>query len=194
VDSFEQLLRDVKVHFKPSFFGPKNIYVRLTDNGGLSSGWLEGGQWRASDEEPPNPVAVTPYIGAGFRQSFVFSLSDINGRDDIEKAEFLFQANRNQAGACSFVLEPRRSTVALLDDKGTSQAGELTLGANGKIQNAQCAISDPTIVADSGDSRKMRIEVEFARQFSGRRNVYARAEDKAQQSSRWCWLGSWIVP
>jgi hypothetical protein len=72
----------------------------------------------------------------------------------------------------------------------------LPLVAHGMNANpADIAISyDVLIVADSGDSRKMRIEVEFARQFSGRRNVYARAEDKAQQSSRWCWLGSWIVP
>ena len=194
MDGYDQLLRDVMVHFKPPSFGTKNIYVRVTKSTGVTSGWLQKGTWTASDEEPPDPVSVVPYLGTGFRQSFDFALSDVNGNADIANAEFLLQANREQASACMFRFDRAAGVLTLLDDKAVSAAGTLRVNTTGKIHNSQCTVSDPLLTAESNDSLMLRVNVEFAPGFAGRRNIYARAEDTARQSSRWRWLGSWIVP
>lgn len=192
-NSWDQLLRDVTISFKPAFRGPKNIYARAIDSAGASTGWKQTGTWIASDEEPPEPVAVRPYLGSGLRQNFAFDFSDINGSGDIQSAEILIQFGHEKTYACAITVDRNAGLVHLLDEK--SAAGTLSLNSPGAtIRNPQCAISDAILTTESRDALHLTMNIEFNRSFKGRRNIYARARDKAGQTSPWRWLGSWVVP
>ena len=65
-------------------------------------------------------------LESGFVESFDFALSDINGNADITNAEFLIQANREQASACMFRFDRAAGVLTLLDDKAVSTAGTCT--------------------------------------------------------------------
>ena len=190
---WEQLLRDVAIHFKPAFRGPKKIYVRAIDSIGASSGWMQAGTWTASDEEPPEPIAVKPYLGSGARQTFDFSFSDINGGDDIVSAEISIQFGRDEAGACRITFDRNAGAIQLGADTGAP--GTLRVDSQGgAVRNRQCAVSDVAVTTDSRDTIHLAMTIEFGGSFKGRRNIYARARDKAGESSPWRWLGSWVVP
>jgi hypothetical protein len=192
-DSWDQLLRDVTISFKPPFRGPKNVYARAIDSTGASTGWKQTGTWIASDEEPPEPVAVRPYLGAGLRQNFAFDFSDINGSDDIESAEILIQFGHEKTNACAITVDRNAGLVHLVDETGTT--GTLTLnGPGATVRNTQCALSDAVLTVESRDALHLTMNIEFEPSFKGRRNIYARARDKAGQPSPWRWLGSWVVP
>jgi hypothetical protein len=189
--SWDQLLRDVTISFKPAFRGSKNIYARAIDSTGASSGWKQTGTWIASDEESPEPVAVRPYLGAGLRQTFAFDFSDVNGNDDIRTAEILIQFGHEKASACAITVDRNAGLVRLMDGGAT---GILPFNTPGAIaRNPQCAITDAVITTESRDGLHVTMNIEFDRSFKGRRNIYARAQDRAGQSSPWRWLGSWVV-
>jgi len=192
---WDQLLRGVTIDFSPSFRGQKNVYVRAIDSEGASSDWKQIGTWVASDELPPEPVAVAPYLGSGSTQRFTFVLSDINGNNDIDKAEVLIQFGRTNVDACLLRMDRASNVIRLVDDAGDGFAGVLQLDRPGaSIRNRQCTVSGVTLRADSHDSIRLTATVAFANSFTGRRNIYARVEDKAGQASPLRWLGSWFVP
>jgi hypothetical protein len=149
----------------------------------------------ASDEEAPEPVVVRPYLGSGLRQNFDFSFSDINGSLDIESAEILIQFGRDKVNACAITVDRYVGLVHLLADIGSDDAGAFKINAKGgAAQNRQCKISGTRLTTESRDVLHLAMTVEFDRSFAGRRNIYARAQDKAGLSSPWRWLGSWVVP
>ncbi len=170
---------DIAVQFKSSFYGPKNIYVRTTGSNGEATPWQQVGTWIAGNEEPPQAVSVSPYLGSGTRKTFTFSFMDPNGRTDIAKIEFLLQKLTGEAGACTFHLD--RSSV-------TPAAGP-TVAVNGP-----CKVSNVQVSFTSTDSLQVRADVDFAGSNAGRRNIYATVQDRKGQSSGLVWLGSWVVP
>lgn len=191
----DQLLRTVPIAFKPSFRGQKNVYARVIDRQGASSGWRFTGTWTASDEQAPEPVAMKPYLGSGSRQTFDFEFSDINGSNDIESAEVLIQFGRDIANACSISLDRNAGLLHLIANTGASDAGTLKIDTKGdSVQNGQCAVSDAELIPESRDALHLGMTVRFDPAFAGRRNIYARVRDQAGLSSPWRWLGSWVVP
>jgi hypothetical protein len=191
---WDQLLRDVFVAFNPSFRGEKNVYVRAVDQEGANSDWKQSGTWLVTGA-PPEAVAAIPYLGSGARQRFTFVLSNVNGNKDIEKAEVLIQFARTNVGACALQMDRTAGVVRLLDDAGAGVAGTLRFNAPGaSIQNRQCAVSNVALIPDSNDSVRLIATVAFAPSFTGRRNIYARVEDRDGQASPLTWLGSWLVP
>ena len=194
-NGWDQLLRDVTIRFKPAFSGPKNIYARAIDGSGASSGWKQVGTWTASEEQAPEPIAVKPYLGSGSRQRFDFAFSDINGNGDIQTAEVLIQFGRDEANACAISLDRNAALIRLPGAPGDAEARTLRVGSQGAaVRNGQCKVSDAVVTTESRDALHLTINVEFDRSFKGRRNIYARAQDKAGQRSSWKWLGSWVFP
>jgi hypothetical protein len=193
-DGWDQLLRTVTISFKRAFRGQKNVYARAIDRTGASSGWKQTGTWMASDEEAPEPVAMRPYLGSGLQQTFDSAFSDVNGSNNIESAEILIQFGRDKVKACSIRIDRNAESVHLLDDLGAGDAGTLrTNNRGGAVKNRQCRISNAQVTTESRDVLHLGMTVQFDGSFAGRRNIYARARDKAGQSSPWRWLGSWIV-
>jgi hypothetical protein len=184
---------EIPVAFKPSFFGQKNIYVRVTDDNGKTSGWKQVGTWLASDERRPDAISVIPYLGSGMQRTFTFALSDLNGSTDVTSAEFLLQFGKTSQKACSFSLDRTLGAVTLSADQGTASSGSLRLGQPGQIGNSQCTLSDAKLKLEGRDAIALSVHIKFSSSFAGRRNVYARVEDKAGQRSSMVWLGSWVV-
>lgn len=174
----------MRVTFKPVFFGEKNVYARVSTAQGVSSGWKQIGTWLANPEQAPMPISVIPYLGSGIRQTFTFIASDVNGASDIAAARILIQSDRQKQNACAFTFSLPSNTISLVGDDGKPAA---------ILQNAQCKISEPSVVAESRDSMQFQMNIEFSGSFAGRRNIYAEVEDKEHESSSWQWLGSWHV-
>ena len=185
---------EIPVSFKPSFFGPKNVYVRVTDDHNRTSGWKQVGTWLASDERQPEAVSVIPYLGSGIEKTFTFALSDLNGGADITTAEFLVQFGKTSQQACSFSLDRPSGVVKLRTDQGTVSAGTLRLGERGQVRNSQCTISGASLKLEGRDAIMFTVHIQFSSRFSGRKNVYAQVQDRAGLRSSMQWLGSWIVP
>ena len=129
---------EIPVAFKPSFFGQKNVYARVTDNDGRTSGWKHVGTWLASGERRPEAVSVVPYLGLGMERTFTFALSDLNGSTDIATAEFLVQFGKTRRQACSFTLDRSSGTIALHTDQGKERVGTLRLGEPGQAGDDNC--------------------------------------------------------
>ena len=184
----------ITAHFRPVFFGPKKIYARVTRQDANPTDWEEVGAWMASDEQPPQAISVTPYLGAGSRRTFTFSLSDPNGNSDIANASFLIQKFRSRQNACSFDFDRNLGVVTLMNDQATATAGVLHSGDRSSIANGQCRVSNLRLDSATSDSLQVRVDIEFSGGFAGRRNIYADVEDRAGLSSGSTWLGSWVVP
>ncbi len=191
---WKPLLEGVTLAFKPSFFGQKNVYVKVTDDDGQTSGWKQVGTWLANDERRPEAVSVVPYRGVGTQRTFTFALSDLNGSTDITHADFLVQFGKTYQQSCSFSLDRSSGTVTLRADQGAASSGTLRLGEPGQIGNSQCTISNANLNLEGRDAIALSVHIQFATSFSGRRNIYARAEDSAGLRSSMVWLGSWVVP
>jgi hypothetical protein len=177
IDRTIYLQLGVKVHFKPSFFGAKKIYARITGFDGNQTEWQQVGTWLASAEVAPEAVSVTPYLGSGKKQTFTFSVMDRNGGSDISRMKLVIKGFRKEEESCSIVLE-------LPIKNGPNQA----------MESSQCRISNLKIDASGRDALRIRTDVEFTANFVGRRNIYAEIEDREHQSSGLTWLGSWVVP
>ena len=184
----------ITAHFKPGFFGPKNIYARVTRQDANPTDWEKVGAWIASAEQPPQAVSVNPYLGAGSRHTFTFSLFDPNGSADIANAKFLIQKFRSREHACSFDFDRNLGVVTLMNDQATATAGALHSSDRSSIGNVQCRVSNLRIDSVSSDSLRVRVDIEFSGGFAGRRNIYADVKDRAGMSSGSTWLGSWVVP
>jgi hypothetical protein len=185
---------EIPVAFKPSFYGLKNVYAKVTDDQGRTTGWKQVGTWLASDDRPPEAVSVVPYLGSGPQRTFTFAFSDQNGGTGISGAEFLIQFDKTQRKACSFSLDRSAGVVTLRDDRGSLPVGSLRLGDPGSVGNAQCTISDVSVKPEGRDSIIFSTHIRFSSSFSGRRNIYARVVRDAAAPSSMQWLGSWVVP
>jgi len=184
---------ELPVIFKPAFFGPKNIYVRVTDNGGRTD-WKQVGTWLASADLAPVPVSVVPYLGAGSDRDFTFVLSRRSGSAEISRVEFLAQLGKARRSACSFSFERSSGLVSLQNDDATGFIGTLGIGDHKSIQNSQCAISNIRVRLDTRNGMEFTLHIRFSSSFSGRRNIFARVENRAGLNSSMEWLGSWMVP
>jgi hypothetical protein len=184
----------ITAHFKPTFFGPKKIYVRVIRPDEKPTDWEEVGTWIASALQPPQAISVTPYLGAGLRQTFTFSVFDPNGNSQIANVKFLIQRFRSRENACSFDLDRNLRGVTLTSDQPPAPAGVLHPGDKSSIANVQCRVSNLRLDSLSPDSLQVRVDIEFFAAFAGRRNIYVNVEDRAGLSSGSIWLGSWVVP
>ncbi len=167
------------VQFKPGFFGPKNIYVRTTDNEGRTSDWEQQGTWTAGAEVPPQAISVSPYIGSGSRRRFTFSVMDQNGSSDIARVEVQVQKLKSAEDGCSFALK---------------HSGTGPFSAQPVSNTGPCKISIVRVEPEGRDALRIRADFEFPDTMAGLGNIYAEVEDHEHQSSGRVWLGSWTIP
>jgi hypothetical protein len=103
------------------------------------------------------------------------------------------QFDREKSNACWFVFNPRAQSLALMNDAGQTPVASLHVGGNGTASNSQCAIRNLKIVEQAGRALRVSLDIQFAKTFAGRRNLYARAKDPWNGDPAWQWLGSWDV-
>jgi hypothetical protein len=155
----------------------------------------------STTDDPPNwrsgggavAVSAKPFLGSGSAQTFEFALADRKGIQDLSQSEFLIQSDRTRKGGCLFLLDHSKNELVLFDDAAGAPVGRLKANESASLQNSQCTVSNPIVLTESPESILLQVHVEFSARFSGRRNIYGRGQDVTSRSSRWQWLGSWIV-
>jgi len=183
----------VALAFKPAFSGTKNIYMDGVNNTNTLSGWQAKGAWTVA-AAPPVDVSVAPVSGSGGTQSFSFVYSDPYGYTDIYYVEVLFQTQPLAQNACYVQYVPTTNSIALVADSGSGYAGSAQLGIAGTLSNSQCILdAGASFKSSSGNSLTLTLALTFKPLFSGPKNVYMEAYNKAFVSSGWQSNGSWTV-
>jgi hypothetical protein len=185
----------VPIVFSPGFAGTRNIYVSVTDSGGLSSGWVTAGTWNPSGATPAAPTvgAMTPAAGAGSAQTFSIPVSDANGNADIAGLVLIVNSAINGQNACFLSYSRAANAIYLFRDSDNSWQ-PLSLGASGSVSNSNCSISGAALsVTASGNTLKLQLPMTFQPTFAGAKNFYVSASDAGNLSSGWVVAGTWTV-
>lgn len=145
--------------------GPRQLYLRATDSGGSTTGWVRSADWNPL---PPLPASVTatPVSTREPMPTFVFTGSDPNGYSDIEQIEFLISpATDSTQIVCRGAYDRAQDSIAVYS--GDCRA---------KIVDVQAAGTDMTV------SVLITPRGGFA---TGTYHVYARAGGEWQRVSVW---------
>ncbi len=181
----------LQVAFKAAFAGSKNIYMYVSDMGGLNTGWMKAGAWNVVSANSPPSVSVSPASGSGTSQTLTFTFSDPNGYTDLNSEAVMINSALNGANACFFYYSG--TTVGLTDDTCT-QWSSMSIGSTATLQNSQCSITGTgSSVTQSGTSVVLALPVTFKSAFAGLKTVYMTASDTGGLSTGWKPVGTWNV-
>jgi hypothetical protein len=187
----------IAVSFATSFSGSKNSYGITVDSLGTNSGWTSSGTWivPGTANAPPSISGMSPAEASGASQTFTFSATDPNGAPDITTMLLLINGSLNGVQACEIYYNVLGNAVYLLNDTGTAWLGPSAIGTGPQLQNTQCTISPGSGSRSSnGNSISLTIPVTSKAGFSGARNVYVLAADRAGLNSGWNAAGTWWIP
>ncbi|HWQ57038.1 MAG TPA: fibronectin type III domain-containing protein [Bryobacteraceae bacterium] len=151
-----------------------------------------------STNQGPQLGPVSPASGSGASQVFTFSFTDPNGRADITDTYAMINASyTNGTNTCWFHYNLANNTLQLsYDDTPTTLTWQppVPLGSGAAQQNSQCGI-DPAgaRIAGSGDTLTVSVPVTFMPAWSGLKNIYVYARDKAGVSAGYTVAASWTV-
>jgi len=192
------LTLNVAVTFKPSYEGPKNIYVRATSEQGVATDWQQAGSWTIPSHGPGarvSAVDVTPDAGSGSTQTFTARFIDILGTSDLSIVYFkIGSAPRGALNSCMVRYKPQSGQISLRDDAGAWLAG-IAAESVGLLQNSQCTMSvEAGAVAISGNALTLTVTIGFKPTYGGSKNVYLQAITVDGYMTDWEQRGSWIVP
>lgn len=70
----------------PSSQAKLDIYAQATDRDGADTGWQPIGGWNFEANQAPKALTVAPARAGGYQQTFLITLADANGHDDIAAA------------------------------------------------------------------------------------------------------------
>jgi uncharacterized membrane protein len=196
VVSGNTLTLNLATTFKPSFAGPKNIYMYAASAGGANSGWQTRGTWTA----PGGTVVVTadsvsPNGGTGSSQTFALQYTDTAGATDLTTAWVWISTSfgSSAAGSCLVYYDRAANVLSLLNDQGTAWA-PAAVGGSGVLQNSQCAMAlSGTTAVLSGNTLTLNLSVTFAPGFMGTKQIYMYAVNAGGTTSGWQTRGSWTV-
>jgi hypothetical protein len=183
------------VTFQTSFTGAKSFQMLVTDSTGLQSGWQTLGSWTPCPNLVPRADSVTPSSGTGFTATLQYSATDGNGAQDFHYFLGVINSSLYASPTCYFQYDPNSNKLWLANDQVTGWPGPITLGGTGTLENSQCTIDAAgSSLSVSGNTITFSLKITFNSSYSGARNVYLLAQDKAGANSGWVALGSWTVP
>jgi RHS repeat-associated protein len=146
------------------------------------------------------PVSVSPGVGSGLTQTFVFTFQDPNGYSDLTVLDVLINNYLDGVGACYFAWVPAGASagyVYLVDDAGDGgyvSGSPMYVPTSNSLTNSQCTISGPgSSVTASGNTLTLTLAITFKAAFAGNRIFYMAARSNTQNSG-WQALGTWNVP
>lgn len=189
---------NVAVTFKPSYAGPKKIYLYAESEGGDFTGWQQRGSWTIPSSGPGAIVRIgelTPSTGSGSAQMFAARVIDTLGAGDLSIVYLKIGASPNGAtNTCMIRYSPASATVSLRDDAGAWMPG-MPVTAAAQQQNSQCSVSvDPASVTVSGDALTLAVTVSFQPAYQGSKNIYLFAWTVGGYVTDWQQRGTWIAP
>lgn len=166
--------------FQPSFSGSKTIYVQAADKSGLSSSWVQSGNFTAAATGPnhaPLAAFMTPTSAIGSRQQFTLAFADANGASDINSAQILMNSYPFIQQGCYLLLYKPGNLVYLADDTGSNFA-PVRLGASETARNSQCTLYGATSsVTSSGNLVLLTLDLSFTMAFESLRYFWANVTD-----------------
>ncbi len=178
--------------------GTRNLYVWVTDNGGLGTGWVQASAWTlgAGVAQAPSLAAATPSTSSQLAQTFLLTGRDGNGATDISRIYFLVNGDTSvPQGSCHGFYDRGLNAIYLYNDALNALLGPLTPGVAGTIQNGQCAISGSTSSVSIGGT-DLALGLGITRQGSystGARNVYAWLVDQGGLGTGWVQASTWTI-
>jgi thermolysin len=183
----------LNITFSGSFTGLKQIYMMAKSAGGVSTGWIQRGTWMTNAPAGPFPVSVTPGVGLGTPQAFLFQYTDSSGAANLTAVKLRFGASNVNPGTCTARYRPRAAGVIdLLDDAGTAWITGTLGGA--PISNSQCTLNLAGSAATaSGNDLTVLLNISFSASFVGDKTIFMLAKN-ASQKSGWLTRGTWTVP
>jgi hypothetical protein len=85
--------------------------------------------------------------------------------------------------------------ILLIQDSGSGYVGSASLGTPGTLQNSQCILdTEASTTSKSGNNLTVNLAISFKAGFTGTKNIYMSARDKASQNSGWQNRGGWNIP
>jgi trimeric autotransporter adhesin len=193
--SGNNLTVNLAISFKAGFTGTKNIYMSARDKTSQNSGWQNRGTWSVASQQAPLAVSVTPSSGSGISQTFQFTYSDPNGYADIALVQMVINSPLSYVGSCSTYYYQATNTILLIQDSGSGYVGSAGLGTPGTLQNSQCVVdTGASTTSKSGNNLTVNLAISFKAGFTGTKNIYMSARDKASQNSGWQNRGTWNIP
>lgn len=180
--------------FTDSFMGVKQTYVSVTDASGLTSGAVHTGTWTPPGQSlPPAVTSMNPTAGKGISQIFTASVFDSNGASDIAEVFFLVNSTLNGYHGCFNSYNPDSNSFSLYRDSDGSWLS-IKPGSASLVSNPNCALSGTGLSGVSqGNLVTIALPLTFFPGFSGTKNIYVIALDKAGVASGWATMGSWDV-
>lgn len=185
----------------------KTIYALPVSAAGQSpaGGLASVGSWTVPQSvapEPPSVGVLAPSSGQGASQTFVLTVSDPAGANDLASVQILFGSSAALANACSVTYSAQQNTLSLANDAGTSVSGSVTPGQANAVSNSQCTLKGTgSSVALSGNTLTMTVNLQFSGAFaslggSATKNVYANPLNAAGQgpAGGFATVGTWTVP
>ncbi|MFN0100535.1 MAG: BACON domain-containing protein, partial [Bryobacteraceae bacterium] len=171
------------------------VYLIVSDNTGLNSGWSQIAQWGGPPLAPtvvvPNPV--TALAGSSAVLSLV--ARDANGHTDINRMYFqVYTSTAIPVSSCHGFYDRASSRFYLYNDALTALLGPLAPGSSETLQNSQCTISGSTsgIVSASGNDLIVSLGITLSTGYlAASPKVYVIVSDNAGLNSGWSQIAQW---
>ena len=173
------LTLNLRLHFRSSFTGTKDIYLYARDGAGAWSSVDDRGDLTVQGSVAPTTVSVAPSnatVDVGAQQTFAAVYADANGAQDIGRAYLLVNSSYTTAGAC--FVQYTSNTLYLWSGSGWLSAG--TPGSGVTVNNGLCDLyGASSSVSTSGNQLTVNFRLSFRAGFAGAKNLYLRAKDNA---------------
>lgn len=177
--------------------GTLGLYVWVTDNAGLGTGWRTTAGWTGQVvQTPPTLASFAPAASAAATQKFSFVARDANGATDIARVYFLVNASSAvTAGSCHGFYDRATNGLYLYNDGFTALQGPLTPGVAGTIQNSLCTVQGGTSTAAEAGT-DLNLDLTLTRQgamATGSQKLYVWVTDRAGPGTGWVNGATWDV-
>jgi hypothetical protein len=159
--------------YKPAFASlgsgaTKYVSVSAVDTQGKMLSAPQAATWTLSSQQPPTIVSLSPVSGQGASATFVLTVSDPAGANDLATIQFLVGSSTGLANACAVTYIAQQNQLALSSDSGTGYVGALAPGQASTVSNSQCTLSGAgSSVQLSGKNLVMAVSLQFNTAFAG---------------------------
>ena len=152
-----------------------------------------------ASNQGPQLAAVSPASGTGTQQTFRFTFSDPNGYADLADGFIMINSSYSNGTNSCWLHYNRPNNVIQLSYDNTpailSWQPYMTAGTSATEQNSQCSIASAGMnIAASGNGLTVTVPITFKTTWSGIKQVYLYASDKAGLTAGYTSEGSWTVP
>lgn len=157
---------------------------------------LTGGESRvaAPGTAIPRNISVSPTSGSGTSQAFTVSWGDDDGYEDMSSCNFMINTEVSGLNCVWIQFNPNTKILSLRNDTNSdwsrAQAGSAVI-----LENSQVRIDCSAVVFSILNLNDISIQIpmEFSKSFSGRKDLFSRAQDASDNRSSWDDMGDFTV-